>query len=197
MLRSGPKPLDLTQAVALYAEGIGRLAGQIEDCIAPSLRDAIRQETGPLVARGVPAELARRVSTLEVLFSGCDIVRVAAETGHPVEAIARVYFKLGARCGFDWLRESAARLSPETTWQASAIAALVEDSYADQTQLTVRIVAAAGGAAPDAAFEGWRSANARGCARVEAVVDELRRAGSLDFAMLSVAGREIRTLLAR
>jgi glutamate dehydrogenase len=196
MLRSGPKPLGLTQTVARYAEGVGLLAGRIEECIVDPLRQSVREHVDALVAKGVSGLLARRVSTLDVLFSGCDIVRISAASGNPVDAIAKVYFTLGARCGFDWLREAAGRLTPETTWQASAISALVEDLYAEQTELTVKIVGTDGSRAADAAFEAWRSANGRGCGRVETVVEELRRAGAVDIAMLSVANREIRSLLA-
>jgi glutamate dehydrogenase len=196
MLRSGPKPLDLARTVARYADGIGRLRSHIADFVPAPLRDSIRQNVEAFVAKGVPETLASRVATLDVLFSGFDIVRISVDTGNPVDAVAKAYFALGAKCGFDFLREAAERLTPETTWQANAIAALVEDLYAEQTELTVKIVETAGGAtAADAVFDAWQTANGRGFGRVQGIVDELRRIGAVDFAMLSVANREIRALL--
>ena len=172
MLRNGPRPLDVTRAIGRYAVGIESLADGLDKRIPAELRDGIRAAADGYCDRQVPRPLARRVANLEVLFSGCDIVRIAADGGHSVNDVAEVYYEIGRRLSLDWLRRAAEALPVETDWQVMATAAVVDDLYAQQSELTVRIMA--GPAATSPSRRGARPTNpgssaprrrSRSCAR--------------------------------
>jgi glutamate dehydrogenase len=109
--------------------------------------------------------------------------------------VAQIYFALGARLGFDWLRETAARIPARSTWAVRAIAATVDDLDAQQTDLAVRALAA-DPVADTAGIDAFLALHKAGVARYEAVLAELRAGGAADLAALTVAGRELRALVA-
>ena len=198
MLRNGPRPLDVTRAISRYGSGIESLADGLDRLTPPELRDGIKVAVDAYIELDVPRSLARRVGNLEVLFAGCDIVRIAADGGHSVGDVAEVYYEIGRRLSLDWLRRASEALPVETDWQAMATAAIVDDLYAQQSELAVRIMDAfGGGPGGDVAIEAWCAANQSRIQHAEAMVGDLRAAGTPDLAMLTVANREIRALLGR
>ena len=195
LLRNGARPLEISRTIGRFAGGIRTLAGLLDRFLHDETRGEVERAARRAVEAGVPAALAREIAHLDPLYSGCDIVRIATESKRAVEDAARVYFALGHRLGLDWLRRSAAVLPAETEWQGMAAAAVVDDLYAQQGELTLRILREAGRARDP--VERWRQANRRGVDRAESVLAELRAAGTPDLAMLTVANREIGGLLAR
>ena len=196
LLRNGPQPLEINLTIERFAGGIGTLAKRLDRFIAEETRAEIEREARHAVEAGVPEPLAREIARLEPLYSGCDIVRIATGRKRGVEDVARVYFTIGQRLGLDWLRRCAAMLPAETEWQGAAAAAVVDDFYVQQSELTLRILDAAG-RARDPTAERWWTANQRSVSRAESVIADLRAAGNADLAMLTVANREIRSLIAR
>ncbi len=198
MLRNGPRPLDVTRAIGQYGVGIAGLADGMDRLIPTDLRAGVRAAAESSVERGVPRSLARRVAALEVLFSGCDIVRIAADGGHSASDVAEVYYEIGRRLSLDWLRRAAETLPVETDWHAMAAAAIVEDLYALQSRLAVRIMdTCSGGPGGNSAIEAWCAGNRSRFDRARAIAADLRAAGAADLAMLTVANREVRALLGR
>ena len=197
MLENEARPLDVTRAIRRYASGIKSLSATLDTYLSPDLKAAVAGETQTYMDKGVPEALAGRIASLDALFPGCDIVKIAASGGYTVDSVARVYYAIGARFGLDWLRAAADTLIAETEWQAMAISAIIGDLYAQQRALATKVVDAAGGtAAAEAVVDAWALANGRGIERVENIVCELQNAGAVDLAMLSVANREIRSLVA-
>jgi glutamate dehydrogenase len=194
-LRHGGTPLDMAALVEDYAPGIGELH-QVQDRLFWE-RDAAPAETwvGELVRQGVPEPLARRVATLEAMPSACDIVRIARTSRLRVADIGRLYFSIGARFGMDWLRRSAQATAAEGHWQKQAIQAVVEELFSHQSSLTTRVLEANGGAEGNGILDGWLSARQAAVDRTDALLAELRGAGTLDLAMLAVANRQLRTMI--
>ena len=198
MLHNVQGSLDVTRTIGRYGPGIARLTERLEDCISPELRGNIGAAADRYIAQDVPEQIANRIASLEALFSGCDIVRIAEDGGYPVEPVATAYFAIGERFGLDWLRGTAESLPAETESHVMAIAAIVDDLYTQQSALTTKVVdESGGGAAADAVIEAWASANGHRVDRAGTRVDELKGAGTVDLAMLVVADREIRALLTR
>jgi glutamate dehydrogenase len=96
--------------------------------------------------------------------------------------------------GFDWLRDTAAKIPAQNAWQVRAVAATVDDLYAQQAELVGRALSAHGTSGDPAAE--YLAGHAASLARYEALVVELRASGAADLAALTVAGRELRALVA-
>ena len=148
-----------------------------------------------LTGAGVPADLAAQVAGLADLRAGLDLVRIAQNTGAPIDAVARCYFAFGARLGFDWLRRDGIahprRRIPGRCAPSPRRSTILTPSRAE---LVGRAIAAHG-ASGDPAAE-YLAGRGAALARYEALVVELRASAAADLAALTVAGRELRALVA-
>jgi len=194
-LRNRRQPLDIAATVAQFEPGVRVMADQLPHLLAKADLDRVVEVAERFAAQGVPEELAARVASLDALFSGLNVIDVASASGEPVEAVAGVWFALGARLDLHWLRDQIARLPAETRWQALAKGALRDDLYSEQQDLTEQVLRLGrdlGDA--EARVDAWLDENRSSVARSQELLEDLREVESLDIAMLSVALREIRNL---
>jgi glutamate dehydrogenase len=120
---------------------------------------------------------------------------VASANDETVEAVAAVFFALGARLDLHWLHAQIGRLEAGSRWQAQAQAALRDDLSAEQRQLTAQVLRhSRSGLDADAVIEAWVADNRAAVDRYLAMLEDLKQVDLPDVAMLSVALREIRTL---
>ena len=195
-IERGGRALEVSETVKVFEPGISELARSLDRYLSPELADRVARQTALYQEGDVPAKLARGVAHLEVLFPGCDIVRIAQRGGESVGEAARTYFAIGARYGFDWLRNVADRIVADNDWQAMAVRALVDELYDLQARLTGLIIDTAGGsAAVEGVLEAWEAARTHDVERLRVAMQDLRRAEAVDIAMLTVAGRYIRALI--
>ena len=170
------------------------------EIVAEDDHNAIAVRTATLAAERVPEDLASRIAGLEVLAAVGDIVRIADTSDVPVVDCGRMYFAIGARLGIDWLRHTAKRVSTETDWEAMALAAIVDESYGVQSELTTRVLDMAGGGklnqrAASGLIEMWLDGHNGAVSRSHQLIDELRAVDQVDLAMLTVANAQMRALL--
>ena len=195
LLRNRPRPLDVARDTGHFAAGVTTLRKGMKDVAAASGRNVMEEVAGRFVEHGVPEDLALEVACCEDLLSALAVVEVATGAGIPVETAASVYFDLGERLDLHWLRDRIAALPRDNRWQALSRAALRDDLHAQLsalTQDTLRLDA--GEAAPADRVDAWLRRNRIPVARCRQIVGDLMNAGDTDFAMLSVAMGEIRTL---
>ncbi len=194
------KPISIEKAIAQYASGIAELMEHMPEIVAEDDHNAIAVRTATLAAEHVPEELAGRIAGLEVLPAAGDIVRIASRSDVPVVDCGRMYFAIGARLGIDWLRHAAKRVSTETDWEMMALAAIVDESYNHQSQLTTRVFDMAGSGklnqrAASGLIELWLESHDGAVSRSHQLIDELRGVGQVDLAMLTVANAQFRSLV--
>jgi len=199
-LRNGRHPLDIEATIGAYGPGIAEIAGKIGDMLTPADRTIWASHADQLTQQGVPKVLAQQVASLEFMVPACDVVRIADRSGTDVATAGGLYFALGAQLGIDWARHAARAVKAETEWQKLAVGAIVDDSYGHQAELTAQVLD--GGAkrrkkeAVDKVMGDWLDANRAQVDRTNALFGELRTAPEIDIAMLTVANRQLRTLVA-
>jgi glutamate dehydrogenase len=152
-------------------------------------QDELARRVAAFAAKGVPNDLALRVARLDFLLSAVDIVRLAKASGRELIETGRRFFAIGSRFKLDALRIAARKLAADTQWQKLAAAALIEDLYAHQVELSARAVAG------DVDFEKWIGAHATDLTHLETLVREIEAATQPDLAMLTVANRALRGFL--
>ena len=174
------------------------LRTELDTVLAEDDRAEIRRRISELAAEAVPEALAHEIAALDFLAPGLDIVRIATQSGLPAERVARIYFALGNRFAFDWLRETAERLDPDSHWDKLAVASIVDDLQSQQCELAARVLKEANGAdgEPDALIADWISSRTAPVERADTLLSELKQSGAPDLAMLAVANRQLRTLVA-
>jgi glutamate dehydrogenase len=189
LLRSGER-LEISSMVADFRPCITAIEEHLDKVLPATLLAAVRVREAELVEDGIPEALSRRLSALDVLASALDIIRIAR--GNAVEATARVYFTLGARFGFDRLRQAGTSITAEGPWQKAAVAALVDDLFNYQSVLASRVIAEANGGDP---VETWLANRTRVVERVDQTMSDVKAAPAVDLAMLTVASRQLRSLV--
>ncbi len=196
-LKNRPLPLDTDATVAEFEPAMKALRAGLDGVLAEDDRAEIRRRAAELTAAGVPEALAQEVAGLDFLAPGLDIVRIAGAAGLPAERVARTFFALGNRFAFDWLRETAERLDPDSHWDKLALALIIDDLQTQQCELAARVLKEANGAdaEPDALIQDWIKRRAAPVERADTLISELRQSGTPDLAMLAVANRQLRTLV--
>jgi glutamate dehydrogenase len=195
LLRNRHQPLDIAAEVSHFAPGIAALGQALPKLLAPNEAESLGDTCERFGAQGVPADLATRTASLDALYSGLDIIEVASAEEETVEAVAAVYFALGARLDLHWLRDQINGLPAESHWQTLAKGALRDDLSSEQRQLTAQVLRNHEvGHDAEAMIDAWVAGNRAAVRRCEAMLDDLKQADSVEIAMLSVALREIRNL---
>jgi len=192
-LRNGGSPLDITVNISAFGASVAALAGKIDTVLTEDINSRILHRVGRYRDDGVPEELASRIAYMIVLPSACDIVRIAAARGVAAEEVAKLYFAVGDHLGFGWLRYQAEKLAAGSYWQKLALAAVVEEFYAHQRDVTLRVLDAAG-KTTDGAIEAWSVTCRPAVDRSRALLGELEAASAVDLSMLTVASRQLGAL---
>ncbi len=194
-LRNGHYLRDIAKALAHFGPGVAALAAGLPKVLVGADQAALSQMVANLTNKGVPAELAHRVASLDALYAALDIVEVASASARPTEAVAAVYFSLGGRLDLPWMRKQIGGLPADSHWQTLAKAVLRDELAALQRTLVAEVLQHNPGQnASDAVISDWEQRKRVGLERCRQLLSDLHAAGSLDLSMLSVALRELRNL---
>jgi glutamate dehydrogenase len=195
VLRCVPTPFDIGAAIAELRPGIAALQAALPVILPGETAEAVAARRQDYEERGVPSDLAAEVANLIILASAADIVRIAARQGATVEDAGGLYFAVGSRFGLGWLRAAAQRLGAGGHWQKLASAAAIEDLYGTQRDITTAVASEAPGLAAPEALAAWIAGHRVASERTDAMLAELKAAHQVDLAMLTVAGRQLKTLV--
>ena len=187
----GAGTLDIAARTRAFRPGVQALSEHLSEVLPESQRTELARRAGRWSDERVPQPLAERVAKLDFLASAPDIVKLALDSKRDVLEIARGFYGLGAHFRLDLLRLAARKVSATTQWQKLAIGAIVEDFYGHQAELTARSVKGSA-----AEFEAWLAARSGELTHLDALVAELVKSPSPDLAMLTVANRQFRALVA-
>jgi glutamate dehydrogenase len=123
------------------------------------------------------------------------VVAIARASDHQVEMVGQIYFAVGDRLGINWLRSAAGEIVSSNHWQKQAVAALVDDLFAQQSAITRRILEDEDARKADGdTVEAWANGRRRAIDRLGGLVSELQSQPAIDLAMLAVGARALRAL---
>jgi len=192
LLRAAGPQLAIEGCVSAYAEGFRHLAEALPGLLEQPGRDALNGDIAALVEQGAPQQLAAQVATLPRMAPAGEVVRLARTHAVDVSAAAAAYFRVGSRFGFDWLRETAARLPRDLAWNRLAITALVDDLHDYQARIAGGLLAQGGPA--EQALQAWIEPRGLFVGRSDQLLGELQALATPSLAMLTVANRQLKTL---
>ena len=187
-------PIDVAAAMSSVAPAIAALKAALPEALPPAARERFDAAAASYQKDGAPIDLAKEAAKLPALGGATDIVKLAGEDAAKVQQAAAIYYAVGDRLSLDWLRASAQAIVATTSWQKQAIAAIVDELFAFQAELSARILA--GGARDHAAVEAWLQARGPVFLRAQQILTEMQSANGADLAMLAVANRQMRALIA-
>jgi glutamate dehydrogenase len=185
------------------------LAGAVDDARASfeELSDVIDQ-IGPevwreehehvarrLEAEGVPGALARRHAFQAELVHGPDIITVSHATGRTVLEVARAFFLLGERLQLDWLEKQVEAMPGGSRWMRWALQSMEDDLFTLRRSLAEAVLDECSGLPIDEAVEKFLESRDDAFTRLQRFMRSLAVDGMGDLAQLTVALRQIRSLI--
>ena len=186
---------DIAKNVEHFASGVKAIAANLDQFLTFEESAALTQAAERLRQNKVPENLAKRLVGFEPLYSALDIVEIAIETKRSVEEVAGVYFVVGGRLNFSWLRKQIDDLPAGSHWQMLAKTGLTEDVSRLQTELTALILKfSPEETAPDSLIQKWEAKNKSKLERSGQLLADFQTVAKLDLSMVSVALRELRKL---
>ncbi|WP_137723610.1 NAD-glutamate dehydrogenase [Prescottella subtropica] len=195
-LSNRPQPVAVGAEISRYSAEFRKLAPHVPGWLRGHRSTELEWRTQAVVDRGVPRELAREVYGLLDLYSLLDIVDVADICERDGDEVAELYFALDAHLGIDWLLTAVSDLARGDRWHSLARLALRDDLYGSLRSLTLEVLA--GGEPTETSQEKidyWESTNASRLARARSALAEISESGTLDLATLSVAARQVRSMV--
>ncbi len=191
------RDMDVNKDSKEFSAGIKELSQNLDTMVTDGLKGAIKQRQNMAVNDGIPKELAHQIALMPILSSACDIIRIASEQNTDLKNTAKTYFELGERFHLDWLRQQARFLPHEDHWQDEAANGLMDQLFGSQAGMTVRILRDMSGktkALPKGAslVDLWLESHQHHLAQLDSLFVDLRRAGTVDLTMLTVAEQRLR-----
>ena len=186
--------LKVDAAVREFRAGVHEIGARIPQVLCGAWREHFDAALARLVEAGLPDALAGRVASLEAHNASLDITEIAAAHRTAVAEAARVYFEVGARTGLDWLRGQINQLSVDGPWQATARTGVRDAAMRIHRALAERVLDRAARGTAAERVSAWQQTEGRKLAHWQRTLDEMRAAGTADFATLTVGVESLRKL---
>lgn len=191
--------LDIKNDAKVYGAGIATLFKNLDGLVTDGLKDTIKQRRESYIRDGLPEALAQQIALMPVMSSACDIIRISTLEKTDLENTARTYFDLGERFHLVWLRQQARFLPHEGHWQTEAVSGLIDHLFGCQAGLTVKILNDAAGQAKsakadDKLVKAWLEKHSHQVKQLDTLFADLRRSGTVDLTMITVAEQRLRQL---
>jgi len=191
-LRNRRPSVDVAGTVELFRPGVEQIASQMAELIKGEPLEAWRTMHNDLVEAGVPAELAGVVAGADSLYSLLGIIQAAEETQQPLEHVAQIYFGLGDHLELHWFDQQVKDLDVTNHWQSMARDGFREDLNNHQQAITASVLRSSEQSEEsDALVSSWLSNNDVLLARWQRLLGEIRSSSVQDFAIFTVAIREL------
>jgi len=194
LLSSRPRALQVDAAVREFRDGVQELENVISSAVTGGELARFEEARTHYFEAGLPPSLAARIASLEALNAALDIVELCGAHRVSVADAAHMYFEVGSRIGFDWLRAQIEKLTVDGPWQAIARSGLRDGALRAQRRLTERVLARKGRGSAAERVSAWVEAAGKELAHWQRTLTDMRAAGASDFATLTVGLDAVRKL---
>jgi glutamate dehydrogenase len=208
LLSNRPQPIAVGSTINRFRKVVSELSPSALDLLQGKEYDVVAGKADRYVEQGVPAELARKVAALLYMYGLLDVTEIAElaereigpaggmgpERSH--RETAELYFALSDHLDIDHMLDSVTSLERGNRWHALARLALRDDFYSSLRAITLDVLRASDlGDTASEKITKWEQANASRLARSRGALEEINRVHQLDLATLSVAARQVRSMV--
>ncbi len=186
--------LQVDAAVAEFRAPVARLEEEVHAVLTGTELARFEESRKRFADGGLPGPLATRIASLEALNAALDIAEISRAHHASVADTARVYFEVGTRIGFDWLRARIEKLKVDGPWQAIARTGLRDAALRVQRRLTERVLSRKERGDAQTRVNAWVESAGKDLAHWQRTLADMRAAGAGDFATLNVGVEAVRKL---
>ncbi|PCI46464.1 MAG: hypothetical protein COB43_14140, partial [Oceanospirillales bacterium] len=141
---------------------------------------------------GVPADLAAFSAGAGELYAALGIIEAAQQSKCDVHNVTEAYFGIGEHLSLGWFLQQINALPTSSHWEAMARESFRDDLDWQQRSLTVGILAGNDNQTElSDAIAHWEEEQAVLVGRWQRMLNELKSADNMEFAMIAVALREL------
>jgi glutamate dehydrogenase len=181
-----------TATVEHFAPGITAMRDELPNFFIGNEHDRWEAMVESLQAAGVSEMIAKCTANLRRQYALLDIIEAAIENQLAATDLAKIYFALGERMGFSWLREQITGQPVDTRWDVLGRAAMRDDLDAQQRTLAVAVLSDVGTLTDvEGQLDKWFAQHKVFMTRWQQLMTDLRAAPDLKMMMLSVVVREL------
>ncbi|MGW4241387.1 NAD-glutamate dehydrogenase domain-containing protein, partial [Nocardia sp. NPDC004722] len=192
LLTNRPQPIAIGADIARYRDRVRHIGAVVPAWVADELHTVARSA----IEGGAPTDLAAEVFALIYRFPLLDVIDIAEITHRDPREVVDLYYALDRHFDIARLLAAVADLDRGDRWSALARLAVRDDLYDSLRALTIdvlRVTEAGGG--PSEQIQFWESTNRSRLARSRAALAEILDTDHFDLATLSVAARQVRSLI--
>ncbi len=192
-LRNRRTDMDVAAEVESFKASADSVRNNLSQWLQGSTQETWQNRYDQYSAQGVSDEVSALAAGTSSLFSALGIIEASHQTARPVERVAEAYFCVGETLSLNWFLDQINNLEVNSHWQALAREAFRDDMDWQLRSLTVSVLNSEGsGDMPMAdLMERWKTAHPNLVSRWQRMLDELRASERVEYAMYSVALREL------
>ncbi|MDP6731747.1 MAG: NAD-glutamate dehydrogenase [Gammaproteobacteria bacterium] len=195
LLRNRRSNLTLAEEVKFFASRVNKFRRMLPAKLPPDYALMFQEKHAHLTENGVPDTLAMEICRSDFLFPATSFIEISHASGEPLGNVVDIYYAIGEQLQLNWLGKIINLLPVANYWQAQARETYLDDLAWQQRALTDNVVKSASrrGRAPTRVAK-WVTDNAVPIARANNMLTQLQGESQPDYAMFSVAMRELLTL---
>ncbi len=191
-LRNRRSNIDPAVEVEFFGPAVASISAQLPVLLLGGQLEELQGQYQRLRESGVPQDLIVRASSASYLFSGFSVAEAARRSGRDIVAVTQLYFLLSDTLSLPWFANQIASLKVETFWQAMARESYMDDLESQLRSLTISLIESTNESTNIAdLLDSWSSQQSILINRWKLMVNELQAASGTDFAVFSVALREL------
>lgn len=183
---------NIDTTIEYFAADVAALRDELPEFFIGNEHDHWQVMVEALQAAGVSEVVAKRIANLRRQYALLDIIEASKENQLTLRDVATVYFILGERLSFSWLREQITRQPVDTRWDVLGRAAMRDDLDAQQRRLAIAIFLEINPLTEVAIqLDQWFAQHKMFITRWQQLMTDLRAAPDLKMMMLYVVVREL------
>lgn len=196
-IRNFTQPLsNISKIEKEFKEKIEIIYNHLSDVLTPTAKTLYQERIKYYTSKNVPQKLAKPIASMEFMSSACQIVKVSRGKDIDVDFVAKVYFMIGKRLGFYYLRSQANNLNMDTYWEKLSIKSYIDNLYDQQMRVTDNVITyylqQDKKLSADKLISNWCNDNKKQVSRFDELITDIQSHDYPDFSMLNVAGTRVK-----
>ncbi|WP_166261030.1 NAD-glutamate dehydrogenase [Marinobacter salicampi] len=192
LLRNRRSELNIQAHLERFSGSIDKITSNLPDYLGAQAETEWQKQYQGLLDQKVPDDLAGVLAGTSYLYAALGIIEAQESTGVSLKTVANLYYSLGEKLELNWFAAAIAKLAPNSHWQALARESFREDLDWQQRALTSGVLRLAGDNGDvNECVDEWMEQYAPMVGRWKSMLAELRSVREPEYAMFSVALREL------
>ncbi len=191
-LRNRRSIIEPVNEVAFFAPVVTKVTEQLPQLLKGDSLKIWTMSVEYLQKNGIPDQLILPATETSYLYSGLSVAEAARRSEKSLELVTTMYFFLGEYLSLPWFATQISDLHVETFWQAMARETYMDDLESQLRALTISLMHFVNDEVSiDAVVQQWSIQQAELIQRWKVMVNELQASSGTDFAVFSVALRDL------